>query len=316
MSKLTIDFQSKFSDRLIFDGSVFDRIDKSVKIHAATTGNPLSSCAACLNVIGALSNEPVELMKYLNTFNLQLEDILPFPTSADVGGRVYNDSGHAIFEWVGPHFSPILEIGGGRGYNRTSIDAFVIGKIAGKTCQIFIEWKFTEGSSRDFFLGRFSGVKGFERLRRYSTVLTALRKQRSFPFNFSDEYKLSAHDSALGLSDFSPDHVYQLMRMTLLAKTTTPIMIGDIAIEDYRILHLSHSTNDKANRLHPEYLALSPGLVRFAGMDFHTVWRELLAEEEKSKFLSGYWDQSIPTIENEKLRNYLTERYFEKKCPE
>lgn len=310
MNKLSIDFQKQFSDRLIFDKSVFARIDHSVKLHEETNRNPLSSSAACLNVIGALSNDPKGLMSYLNSFNLQLEEILPFPAPAEVDGRLYNDTGYAVFEWVGPQTSPLLEIGGGRGQNRTSIDAYVLGKIAGKICQIFIEWKFTEGSSREVFFGKFSGGKGIERLRRYSTVLAGLRKRNALPFAFSEEFQPGQPASALSLADFSPDHLYQLMRMTLLAKTTTPIMVGDLSVSDYRILHLSHSANDKINRLYPKYLELSPGLSRFADMDFHTVWRELLAEEEKSKFLSGYWDQSIPAIENEELRNYLTSRYF------
>ena len=71
-----------------------------------------------------------------------------FPTNCNVGGRTYSDRGHVVFEWVGPQKSPINERGGGRGYLRTSIDAYVIAKINGKIMQLLIEWKFTEGKSR------------------------------------------------------------------------------------------------------------------------------------------------------------------------
>lgn len=309
MNKLCLDYQEKFSDRLIFDNSVFDRIDESVKIHEETEGNPLSSSAACLNLLGSLSDDPPSLIKFLNSFGLNIEEIYPFPSPVTVGGRTYNDQGCVIFEWVGPKESPIFEIGGGRGQNRTSVDAYVIAKISGKLTQILIEWKFTEGESREIVLGRFCGGKGVERLKRYSSVLARLRKEKNLPFNFEEEYKKSNSNSFLGVTDFSPDHLYQLFRMTLLAKTTTPIQIGDFQIMDYRILHLSHSQNERINILEKKYLEFSPGLKQYENNELHKAWPQLLSIEERARFYSGFWNKSIRTIENKKLREYLIERY-------
>ncbi|MBF0548078.1 MAG: hypothetical protein HQM08_26810 [Candidatus Riflebacteria bacterium] len=309
MKKLSISYQSKFSDRLIYDKSVFERIDPSVKIHEETKRNPLSSSAACLNVIGALSNEPSSLRKFLNTFGLQIDEIIPFPSPANVAGRIYNDKGSAIFEWVGPQDSPLNELGGRRGENRTSIDAFVIGKISGKICQILIEWKFTEGMSKEIALGKFSGGKGVERLRRYSSVLANLRRVNNIPFYFADEYRAGDCNSILGLADFSPDHLYQLMRMALLARVTTPIMINNIQVEDYRILHLSHSQNNKINTLSEKDLEFSPGLKMHVGKSLHQLWKEILSVRDREKFLFGYWDKSVPAIEDVDLKRYLIERY-------
>ena len=61
-----------------------------------------------------------------------IETIIEFPSNSDVGGQIYKDKGCVVFEWIGPKKSPINEKGGGRGQNRTSIDAYVIAKIKGK----------------------------------------------------------------------------------------------------------------------------------------------------------------------------------------
>jgi len=53
--KLSLEFQAGFSNRLIFDQAVFKRIDPSAKLHEHTEHHPLSSSAACLNVIGGYS---------------------------------------------------------------------------------------------------------------------------------------------------------------------------------------------------------------------------------------------------------------------
>ena len=309
MNKLATEFQEQFSAKLIFDPSVLERIDPAVKLHEETKGNPLSSSAACLNVIGSLANDPKELMKFLGSFGLEIEELYEFPSPVSFGNRKYHDKGYAIFEWIGPQESPINEIGGGRGQNRTSVDAFVLGKIGGKTTQILIEWKFTEGQSRELVLGKFCGGKGVERLKRYSMVLAELRKQGDFPFDFDDEYRSSSVKSSLGIYDFSPDHLYQLLRMTLLAKKTTGKALGEYTLEDYRIVHLTHSQNTRINILHPEYLILSPGLSRFSGQRLHDVWKELLSQRDKERFFYGYWDRAIDLIENNELRAYLSERY-------
>jgi hypothetical protein len=302
MDKLTIDFQKQFKDDPIYDRSVFANIDKGAKLHDQTEGNPLSSAAACLNVLGSMMNSPDELKRFLNTFGLNIRQLLAFPSGADVGGLKYNDKGYVVFEWIGPKESPINEWGGGRGQNRTSIDAYVIAEINGTITQLFIEWKFTEGKSWPLALERFSGLQGLERLRRYADILTQWRGTPDFPFNFQE-------DGGLGICDFSVDHLYQLLRMTLLAKKTTPIRVGGIDIKDYRIIHLSHSQNDKIRILQKQYLKYSPGLEAYVGHPFHDTWRSILSEKERGKFTGGSWDLSLNSITDAKLRDFLLERY-------
>jgi len=302
MDKLTIEYQNQFKDRLIYDHSVFENIDPKVKLHEETKGNPLSSAAACLNVLGSLIHQPDELISFLNQFGLNIEMLYEFPSNCNIGERIYTDKGYVIFEWVGPQKSPINEKGGGRGNYRTSIDAFVIAKIKGKITQLLIEWKFTEGKSRELTLERFSGNKGLERLNRYSSVLVPLRGKNEFPFQFKEE-------KGIGLYDFSVDHLYQLLRMTLLAKMTTPINIGNFKIEDYRIVHLSHSMNQEIEILHGRYLQSSPGLKIHAGKKLYDVWNEILSPYEKEKFKYGHWDDAIKYIKDIDLRTYLTDRY-------
>ena len=302
MDKLTFEHQNQFKDRLIYDPTVFECIDPHVNLHEETKGNPLSSAAACLNVLGSLMHQPEELKNFFNQFGLEIETIYPFPSNCNVEGRNYSDSGYVIFEWVGPKESPINEGFGARGKYITSIDAFVIAKIEGKITQLLIEWKFTEGKSRALTLDRFSGTKGIERLSRYSRILTKLRNKKEFPFNFSEE-------GGLGLFDFSADHLYQLLRMTLLAKTTTPIVIGDINVEDYRIVHLSHSANNEIEILHDKYLQSSPGLKKYAGKKLYDVWNEILSPYEREKFKYGHWADAIKNIKDNELRTYLNTRY-------
>jgi len=302
MDKLSLDYQKRFNDKLIFDQRIFENIDQQAKLHEETKDNPLSSAASCLNVLGSLMNDPEELKRFLNHFNLDIETVIKFPSNSNVEGQIYRDKGYVVFEWIGPKKSPINEKGGGRGQNRTSIDAYVIAKIKGKTTQLLIEWKFTEGKSWPLALERFSGNKGLERLKRYSSVLVPLRGKEEFPFNFNEE-------SGIGLYDFSVDHLYQLLRMTLLAKTTTPINIDALKIQDYRIVHLSHSMNNDIEILHEKYLFASPGLKKYSGKRLYDVWNEILTPPERKRFRSGHWDNAIKDITNEPLRKYLTERY-------
>jgi len=121
MDKLSLDYQKRFSDKLIFDQSIFENIDSQAILHGETKDNPLSSAASCLNVLGSLMNEPEELKRFLNYFNLDIETIIEFPSNCDVGGQIYKDKGYVVFEWIGPKKSPINEKGGSRGQNRTSV---------------------------------------------------------------------------------------------------------------------------------------------------------------------------------------------------
>jgi hypothetical protein len=309
MNKLTTEFQKQFSAHLIFDESVFERIDTAAKLHDETKRHPLSSSAACLNVIGSIATDPAELIKFLASFGLEIEELYEFPCPLLFGNRTYHDKGYVIFEWIGPQESPINEPGGGRGQNRTSVDAFLLGKVHRRTTQILIEWKFTEGLSREIALGRFCGGKGIERLKRYSLVLAELRRRHDLPFEFEEEYRSGSAKSMVGIYDLSPDHLYQLLRMTLLAKMTTGIPLGEHTLEDYRIVHLTHSQNDRINILRPEYLKLSPGLEQFSGRRLHEVWKELLSPRDKERFIHGHWDRAISVLGNNELGAYLSERY-------
>ena len=297
MNKLSAEYQQAFADRNIFDESVIGRIDSEAKLHTETRSNPLSSAASCLNVLGVLSSDPEGLKGYLNALGIPVTKVYEFPSGADVGGQVYNDRGCVVFEWVGPKASPINEKGGGRGLNRTSVDAFIIAEIDGVITQLLIEWKFTEGKSRPIALNKFGGLRGVERLRRYASVLAEMRGN-GFPFAFSEE-------GGIGLQDFSTDHFYQLLRMTLLARKTTPMKIGDIEVEDYRVVHLSHSGNDKINVVQPEYAKYCPGIQGMVGKGFYEAWKDMLAPEEQKKFLAAHWDSGIKSIKNKALREYL-----------
>jgi hypothetical protein len=299
MNKLSSEFQQAFADRNIYDESVLGSIDSEAKLHAETRSNPLSSAASCLNVLGCLAVDKEDLKGYLNALRIPVSKVYEFPSGADVGGQVYNDKGCIVFEWIGPKASPINEKGGGRGLNRTSIDAFSIADIDGVATQLLIEWKFTEGKSRPIALNKFGGLRGVERLRRYASVLAEMRG-KGFPFAFSEE-------GGMGLQDFSTDHFYQLLRMTLLARKTTPMKVGDI--EDYRVVHLSHSGNDKINVVQPEYAKYCPGIQGMVGKGFHEAWKGMLAPEEQKKFVAAHWDSGIKSIKNKDLREYLLERY-------
>ena len=301
MDKLVSEYQLQYKSKQFFDDSFLDAIDPSVKLHDQARSNPLSSAASCMNVLGSLMFDKEDLKGYLNALGLAVTKVYEFPSGADVGGQVYNDRGCVVFEWVGPKASPINEKGGGRGLNRTSVDAFIIAEIDGVATQLLIEWKFTEGKSRPIALNKFGGLRGVERLRRYASVLAEMRGN-GFPFAFSEE-------GGIGLQDFSTDHFYQLLRMTLLARKTTPMKIGDIEVEDYRVVHLSHSGNDKINIVQPEYAKYCPGIQGMVGKGFYEAWKGMLAPEEQKKFVAAHWDSGIKSIKNKDLREYLLERY-------
>jgi hypothetical protein len=301
MDKLSAEYQQAFADRNIYNESVLESIDSGVKLHRETRSNPLSSAAACLNVLGSLMIDKEDLKGYLNSLGLGVTKVYEFPSGADVGGQVYNDKGCVVFEWMGPRASPIREKGSERGQYRTSIDAFIIAEIDGVVTQLLIEWKFTEGTSRPIALNKFGGLKGIERLRRYASALAEMRGN-GFPFAFSEE-------GGIGLQDFSTDHFYQLLRMTLLARKTTPMKIGDLEVEDYRVVHLSHSGNDKINVVQTEYAKYCSGIQGMVGKGFHETWKRMLAAEEQKKFVAAHWDGGIKSIKNKDLREYLLERY-------
>jgi len=243
------------------------------------------------------------LVMFLNHFGLNVEEVIPFPAGVDVDGRIYNDKGNVVFEWVGPLKSPINEVGGKRGQQRTSVDAFILAKIDGVITQLLIEWKFTETYSDENDLNKYGGIIGNERLRRYSSVLAKLRKIKDVPFDMRDE-------GSFGLADLGYEPLYQLLRITLLAKMTTPKKLNsDLTIQDYRVIHLSHSRNVDLNYLTEDKLYFSPGLRHMTGKSLHECWRSLINESERNKFFYGYWDEAIKVISDSPLKKYLLERY-------
>jgi len=300
MDKLNDSFQKRWINDPFYNDKIMDNVDKGVQLHQDIKSG-VSSAAACINVLGNLTKH--DLLNYLNSFDLGIDEIIEFPTNVNIGGEIYNDKGFVVFEWIGPKKSPINEIGGKRGSRKTSVDGFVIAKINNKLTQILIEWKFTETYSSNEQIQKFAGFKGNERLKRYSTCIAKLRNSVDFPFKFKE-------DGGIGLYDFGYEPIYQLLRITLLAKMTTPIFIGSLQIEDYRILHITHSDNNKLNILNDAKLRLSPGLNKYSRFSIHDLWKDLLSDYEKNKFKFGYWNKSFDLIEDSNLKQYLKERYY------
>ena len=302
MPKLDEKYQAKWSSSAIYDRGVLLGIGKDVQLHTELE-HVLSSAAACLNVLGNLSKDPPTLTRYLNSFGLEIDELLPFPSNCSIDGETYDDKGCVIFEWIGPGTSTLNERGGKRGQNRTSIDAYVIGRIRGRLTQVLIEWKFSETYRSDAQHQKFGGARGAERARRYSLVLTSLRKQKAFPFKMAEE-------GGWGFHDLGYEPLYQLLRMTLLAKTTTPLhLTSDLEVADYRILHLTHSDNQDLNTLSKRHLRFAGSLAHKAGSTLHEAWRDLLAHDEAQRFMSGHWNLHLGNIPDPALRAYLVERY-------
>jgi hypothetical protein len=120
-----------------------------------------------------------------------------------------------------------------------------------------------------------------------------------------------SYEQGFGLYDLGYEPFYQLLRMTLLAKLTKTMAFDNgLKIEDYRILHLSHSTNDDLNIVSKEQLSFCSGLQHCVDKRLHEVWKNsILSKSESEKFHFGYWDRAINDISDEKLKQYLFERY-------
>lgn len=304
-NKLTKSYQERYRTRQFYDKEFRRNLDDKLKLHKEIC-NPMSSAAACINVIGGISTNKADLIAFLNHFGLSVEDIIPFQRGTTYGKRTYNDQGNVVFEWVGPLVSPILEVGGSRGHLRTSVDAYVIAVIGGIVTQLLIEWKFTESYDTPRQLQKFAGVAGNERLRRYSSCLARLRKVKAFPFTM-------AYEGGIGLYDLGYEPFFQLLRFTLLAKLTTPFKFDNgRAVNDYRVIHLSHSKNDALNVLSKTHVGCSPGLTDRAGSLMCEVWKHrILTQDEAMKFNHGYWDEALGAISDSGLKRYLLERYVD-----
>lgn len=300
MNKLKDAFQKNFSDKQFVNENILKGISPNVKLHNELM-HIRSSAASCINVFGYLNQHPENIIPFFNQLGLDIQKVIDFPTNVNYVGEVYDDIGPIVFEWIGPKRTPINEKGGSRGQSRTSIDAFLLAEINGKITQLLIEWKFTETYNSESYTHKFGGTKGIERLRRYSSVLTKLRSKK-FPFRFSEEDKM-------GLADFSYEPFYQLLRMTLLAKMTTPVNLGTLRIEDYKIVHLSHSENNNLNTLSKIHLKYSPGLKYFIDKSLHDSWIELLDEKEKEHHVMGFWNKALHVLPDCEDKEYLCQRY-------
>lgn len=296
-------FLDTWRNRQFYDERVLESVGEKVELHGQCKTNPRSSAAACLNVLGSLSTNPEELKNYLNSFGLGIKEIIKFPSGIDLDGEVYDDHGYVVFEWIGPGKSPINETYGKRGENRTSVDAYVLARIDGRVTQIFIEWKFTETYLEPKHINLFRGLRGIERLRRYSTVLKELRYKQDFPLKMSEE-------QGLGLHELGYEPLLQLLRMTLLAVKTTPIEFSTkLKVDDYRILYLNHSQNAELIQL-PLQIASTFSESTKVGLTFSDAWsNHVLSSDASAKFVSGYWNESLDVICDADLKKYLVERY-------
>ncbi|MCL2743643.1 MAG: hypothetical protein FWE67_07315 [Planctomycetaceae bacterium] len=316
MKKTSKEYQTQFveSHPQLYDKSVKDTISSSVILHS-NIESPGSSAAACLNVLGYLNLHQEEIFAFFRCFDLKIERVIPFPTGANVGGEIYDDRGPIVFEWIGPKNSPINEVcNSGRGIYRTCFDAFLLAEIDGKVTQILIEWKFTEKKYNRREICYFAGLSGMQRLWRYSDILIRYQDEE-FPFRF-EKLKDIGHTGCpyLGLSDCSYEPFYQLLRMTLLAKETTPIFLSDVNVEDYRIVHLIHSDNEKLLTVQREHLQYSPGLLNVldanASKNLHELWKMVITEKENKRFVCGFWDKAISVLqEDADYVKYLRDRY-------
>ena len=90
---------------------------------------------------------------------------------------------------------------------------------------------------------------------------------------------------------------------------TIPIQIGNITVEDYRIVHLTHSQNDDLNILSENHLKYAPGLKGFIGKSLHETWHLLLSADEKEKHIFGFWNKSLNCLTDSKDKIYLIKRY-------
>ncbi len=311
--------QNKWADKQFYLPDIVNQLETWGISSHSEVDNVMSSQAACLNVFSGLQDENL-LRQFLGLAGLKIDQILPFPSGTSFDGIQYPDTGPVVFEWIGPRISPINEgQAGGRGKLRTSIDAFCFAEIDGKVTQILIEWKFTEsyGSSLDT-LSKFIGGQGVERLFRYSSVLRDLRLKKKkvveFPFTFIEP------NAKWGLGDLGYEPLYQLLRMHLLAITTLGMKFGDYQIDDYRIIHLSHSANDPLNILQPDHLEFAPGLRQsgLSGSSLHNSWSNLLTPTHRERFVGAYWDEILnefaanyPENGDQAWLTYCLERYCE-----
>ncbi len=278
----------------LFDDEILEILKRGrIKAHNGLA-SPISSQASCLNFWYPFTKPENKeyLIKVLQLIGINASDIITIGPNWDFSGTLYRDYGNVIFEWIGPEQSPIGEENGYmRGHHRTSIDAYILAIVDGKVTQLLIEWKFTEHYSSKSNTGKFLGGKGVERLSRYSPIIARDRKAgKDILFNFSnlDDW---------GLYDVGYEPFYQLLRQHMLGQETLGMNFGPHEIEDYIVVHLSHSKNTKLNILNNKNCTYTNGLKSYVGKELHYVWKSLLNKEQQSHFKSGYWDNVLRSLE-------------------
>ena len=97
--------------------------------------------------------------------------------------------------------------------------------------------------------------------------------------------------------------------MTLLARMTTPTNLNSLRIDDYKIIHLTHSENKKLNLLSEPHLRYSPGLKEFIGNSLHDTWIELLDDQEKEHHVMEFWNKALNVLSTNEDKEYLVQRY-------
>lgn len=278
----------------LFDDEILEILKRGrIKAHNGLA-SPISSQASCLNFWYPFTKPENKeyLIKVLQLIGINASDIITIGPNWDFNGTLYRDYGNVIFEWIGPEQSPIGEENGYmRGHHRTSIDAYILAVVDNKITQLLIEWKFTEHYSSKSNTGKFLGGKGVERLSRYSPIIARDRKAgKDILFNFSnlDDW---------GLYDVGYGPFYQLLRQHMLGQETVGMNFGPHKIEDYIVVHLSHSKNTKLNILNDKNCTYANGLKSYVGKELHYVWKSLLNKEQQSHFKSGYWDNVLRSFE-------------------
>lgn len=307
---LSKDYQMKFKSKNLISNEIYKIFQKGeIKLHKGIS-SPLSSQASCFNFWYPFIKEEnkEQLKELLLCLGLKVDEVLTIKPNSMFEDTLYKDGGNILFEWIGPNNSPIGEKDGYlRGQHRTSIDAYILTKINGKVTQILIEWKFTESYSSRSNTGKFLGSKGIERLARYSPIIARDRNSRKeilFKMNNIDNW---------GIYDVCYEPFYQLLRQHMLGQETIGMKFGDYVIEDYVVMHLSHSENSKSNILTAKQCEYSKGLEQYIGQELHTIWDKLLNKEHKSRFIGTYWDKCLlkykPTKDLQVWYKYMCNRY-------
>ena len=331
MNVLSHEFQEQFKNKQFINNSIPYMLKKSgIKGHNGLY-NPLSSQACCINFFYPFIEEKQKesLKQLLFALGIEVDSVITIKpnskfydenayrqtnlfvtteTSEDDRIIKYPDGGNVLFEWIGPYKSPTGENSGYlRGHHRTSIDAYILAYIKGKVTQLLIEWKFTESYSSRQNTGKFLGAKGIERLARYAPILArdrALGKEILFKIDDIDYW---------GLYDICYEPFYQLLRQHMLGQETVGMCFGDYYIQDYKVIHLTHSANKKLNVLTDKQAEYSKGFSDFVGNQIHEIWSDLLNTNFKEKFIGAYWDEAVlkfkPNNELKSWYDYIVERY-------